>query len=59
MDLHMLTEGTGVRVRFITAPYFAVIGLVTCMHMRVLFSVAAVSKTSVAAFKLAFKGFFT
>lgn len=57
MDLHVLSEGAGVRVGLVA--HFAEIGLVGSVHMHVLFAVAAVCKAPVTALELTLKWFFT
>lgn len=55
----MLPQGTGVRVGLVAAAHFAIVGLVAGVDVGVLFPIAAVGEASIAAFKLAFKGFLT
>lgn len=55
MDLHVLPQGAGVRVRFIAASDFAVIRLVTGVDVGVFLSVTTIGKLPVAAIELAFK----
>lgn len=59
MHLHMFSQGARVRVRLIAASHFAIVRLVAGVHVRVLFSVAAVRESSIASFKFAFKRLFT
>lgn len=59
MELHVFSEGTWVCVTLLAPSDLAYVGLITGVHMRMLLSVAAVSKSPVAALELTFKGFFT
>lgn len=47
------------RVGFIAASHFAVVGLIAGVNVGVLFPVAAVGEASVAAVKLTFEGLLT
>jgi len=55
--LHMFPERAGVCIGLVT--HFADIWLVRCVHVHVLFPVAAVRKAPVAAVELAFKWLLT
>jgi len=59
VELHMLPQGAWVGVALVAAPDLAHVGFITGVHVRVLLSVAAVSKSPVAALELTFKRFFT
>lgn len=52
MHFHVLAQRARVRVGLVTAAYFAVVRLVTGVHVRVLLPVAAICKFSVTAVKL-------
>lgn len=56
MDLHVLPQGTGVRVGLVAASHFAVVGLVARVHVGMLLPVAAVGEAPLAAFELALEG---
>lgn len=53
--LHVLPQGTRVSVRFITARYPTVVGLVRSVHVRVFFPVRTVGEPPVTSFVLAFE----
>lgn len=59
VELHVLPEGTWVGVTLLTPPDLAHVGFITGVHVRMLLSVAAVSKPPIAALELTFKRFFT
>lgn len=59
MHLHVFAQGARVRVGLVTASHFAVVGLVTGVHVGVLLPVAAVGKFSVTSIKLALEGLLT
>lgn len=58
MNLHVLPQGAGVSVRFVTASDLAVVGLVAGVDVGVFLSVAAVGKLPVTAIKFTFEGLF-
>lgn len=58
MHLHVFAQGARVCVGLITAAHFAVVRLVTGVHMRVLLPVAAVGEASITAVKLALEWLF-
>lgn len=59
VDFHVLAQGAGVRVGLIAASHFAVVRLVTRVHVRVLLPVTAVCEFPVTAIKLALKRLLT
>jgi hypothetical protein len=55
----VLPEGGGVGVGLVAAAYLAVVGLVAGVHVRVLFSIARVGESTIAAVELALEGLLT
>lgn len=59
VDFHVLSEGTWVCVTFVTASNFAVVRLVTRVHVTVLLPVRAVCKSTITSIKLTLERLFT
>ena len=57
VDFHVLPQGAGVCVCLVTAPYFAVVRLVTRVDVGVLLPVTTVGKFPVTTVKLTFERF--